>query len=129
MEPENESGPENESELSADDPLPTRIPVSVVEPVPPLATASVPLKDPRERQFPPCEKQPAVRLMPTAKVEVAEPLMVVVADPFDTEKMEEDAFWRMRRFGSERVTAPVAAEAVIWFAVPVILVTADAEVR
>ena len=71
-------------------PLPTMIPESVVEPVPPFATASVPPKDESERQVLPIAKQPAVRFTPVAKVEVAA-VRVVVAVPFDMESSVVDA--------------------------------------
>ena len=78
------------SELIAPVPLPRRSPVSVVEPVPPLVTPSVPPKDESERQFPPTAKQPVVRFTPVAKVEVAL-VSVVVAVPFDIERSVVDA--------------------------------------
>ena len=40
--PERDSGPENESELMAPTPLPTKIPLRVVLPVPPFPIPSVP---------------------------------------------------------------------------------------
>ena len=43
--PENVSGPETPADVTAPVPLPVRMPPKVVEPVPPLATASVPKID------------------------------------------------------------------------------------
>lgn len=42
MEPDSESGPEYESVLTAPVPLPTKMPESVLEPVPPLPTPRMP---------------------------------------------------------------------------------------
>ncbi len=39
----------------------------------------------------------AVAWMPAPKVEVADPMMVVVAEPFDTEKTEEEALVKEAR--------------------------------
>ena len=50
--------------LMAPVPLPSKIPVSVVDPVPPFATPSVPPNEERERQVPPTAKQPLVMLIP-----------------------------------------------------------------
>ena len=44
VEPENARGPETVALRSEPVPLPTRSPVSVVEPVPPFATPSVPVR-------------------------------------------------------------------------------------
>ena len=72
VEPENVRGEDTVSVCIAEVPLPTRSPVSVVEPVPPFATPSVPLIVESERQVPLIEKQPAVRLAPFASVDVPE---------------------------------------------------------
>ena len=60
-EPENESGPENESELIAPTPLPTKMPESVVDPVPPFPTPRVPVR----------------KLVPILVVATMEPLALV----------------------------------------------------
>ena len=72
VEPENARGPETVALRSEPVPLPTKMPESVVEPVPPLAAPSVPVIVESERQVPPIEKQPAVRLAPFASVDVPE---------------------------------------------------------
>jgi hypothetical protein len=65
-----------------------------------------------------------VRDAPPEKVEVLEsPRMVVVlvfptAILLSAEKTVDDALVRLTKDGSERVTAPVAPETLIWFAVP-----------
>ena len=53
VEPENESGPDTVAVRSEPVPLPTKRPVSVVEPVPPFATPRVPVIVESERQAPP----------------------------------------------------------------------------
>jgi hypothetical protein len=99
---------------------------------------------PEERQTLFTAKQPVVRSIPLAKVEVApvmlralactppakvevevtEPRTVVVAVPSPTvryveaDRAEEEALVMERRVGRERVTAPVAPETEIWLAVP-----------
>ena len=62
--------------------------------VPPFRIARVPLNDPRVRQLPETAKQPAVRLTPVAKVDVA-PVSVLVPDPLDIERREVEALVRL----------------------------------
>ena len=72
--------------LIAPVPLPIKNPESVVDPVPPFATASVPAKEESVRQLPPTAKQPVARLMPFPAVVVPVPR---VNDP-------KDADWEKR---------------------------------
>lgn len=86
-------------------PLPWSSPVRVEAPVPPEETA---------------------RAEASVSTPVEENVEVAVAPKYallKTESCEDEALMNERSDGKERVTAPVEADAVIWFVVPLIEVT------
>ena len=95
--PENESGPETVAVWTALVPFPTKIPASVVEPVPPFTTATVPPSVVCETHTPAYATHPLRRLIPlladvVAVPNVSAPTIVVealmVEDALDTKPLE-----------------------------------------